>query len=441
MNTIGRDIPCSICKQHQAIYTCPRCSTRTCSLTCSKSHKEVLSCSGERDKTAYVPMNKYGWDTMANDYAYLEEVGRKTTDWGVEIVKGGYLANTISARGRGRGRGGKVFQTIRGKRDFLKMQLAARDIDMEVLPAGMDRRRLNQSTCDKRTKSPLLTVEFIFHAPRYTIYSPSSAESSSYTLLTHRNGLSSNLLEILRRNTQNQKKDALPSWVQSLFGSFKDDESPSLVYLITQPSDTVHPTPATVHHKRHPTNSLLLNLRNITFVEYPTIEVWEEGDFTGAIVEVDGTFVEGEEPRPTKRLRLGNTGGTNNLLQGYSSSEDDNNGGKEANVLGMLGTYGSDEDAEEGKDENEASYDSDGSQSEDLEAVVEPKGDHIREIFDAVGEPLSIQEEADWSDNDEGRDAVWEDSGDEEQQLERALERVRTRTVGVQGEQPTPPPT
>ena len=148
METTRRDIPCAVCKQSKAIYTCPRCLTRTCSMTCSKSHKELQSCSGERDKTAYVPMNKYGWGTMANDYAYLEEMGRKATEWGVEIVKGGYFANAISSRGRGRG--GKQYQIGRGKRDFLKTQLSVRDIDMDTLPAGMERRRLNQSTCDKK---------------------------------------------------------------------------------------------------------------------------------------------------------------------------------------------------------------------------------------------------------------------------------------------------
>jgi len=96
-------------------------------------------------------MNKYGWGTMANDYAYLEEVGRKSSEWGLEIVKGGYFANAISSRGRGRGRGTKRFQSGgRAKRDLLKTQLAARDIDMDMLPTGMERRKLNQSTCDKK---------------------------------------------------------------------------------------------------------------------------------------------------------------------------------------------------------------------------------------------------------------------------------------------------
>jgi hypothetical protein len=98
-------------------------------------------------------MNKYGWGNMANDYVYLEEVGRKAAEWDHDIVKGGFLASAVVAgrgRGRGRGRGarGAPRDVGRGKRDVLKMQLDARDIDMEMLPAGMEKRRLNQSTWD-----------------------------------------------------------------------------------------------------------------------------------------------------------------------------------------------------------------------------------------------------------------------------------------------------
>lgn len=96
-------------------------------------------------------MNKYGWGTMANDYTYLEEVGRKAAEWGFDIAKGGYLRSAfLASRGRGRGRGNGLDRALqggrRGKRDILRMQLDARDIDMEILPQGMERRRVNQST-------------------------------------------------------------------------------------------------------------------------------------------------------------------------------------------------------------------------------------------------------------------------------------------------------
>lgn len=144
---------CAICSA-PPIYVCPRCSTRTCSLPCSKSHKERDVCSGIRDKAAYVPLNAYGYAQLMSDYTFLEDMGRKTGDWGREIgrFEGGYstakggMRGGMRGRGRGHGRAGDG--RTRTKRDVLKMQLELRDIDMELLPPGMERRKLNQSTWD-----------------------------------------------------------------------------------------------------------------------------------------------------------------------------------------------------------------------------------------------------------------------------------------------------
>jgi len=149
---------CTLCST-PARYTCPRCSTLTCSLPCSRTHKSRTGCSGERNKAAYVQMNAYGWGTMMRDYCFLEEVGRKVGEWGGEIAREGYATNVKDTRGRGgarrangRGRGGRG--TSRGggssKRDLLKAHLDSLDIEMDVLPVGMQRRKVNQSTLDAR---------------------------------------------------------------------------------------------------------------------------------------------------------------------------------------------------------------------------------------------------------------------------------------------------
>lgn len=150
---------CAMCTHEYAKYTCPGCSMRTCSAACSSSHKSRMSCTGERNKVTYVPMNDYTWGKMMDDYVFLEDMGRKVGDWGAEIVRGGYMAGNANGRGRGnlRGQGrtrgrGRVGSGGSGqpktKRDILKMQLEARDIEMDLLPVGMERRQLNQSTWD-----------------------------------------------------------------------------------------------------------------------------------------------------------------------------------------------------------------------------------------------------------------------------------------------------
>ncbi|RUS17144.1 hypothetical protein BC937DRAFT_90371 [Endogone sp. FLAS-F59071] len=57
---------CHQCHANLPKYKCPRCSMRTCSLECSKQHKVTTACSGERSKTHFVPMSKYGEQEMMN---------------------------------------------------------------------------------------------------------------------------------------------------------------------------------------------------------------------------------------------------------------------------------------------------------------------------------------------------------------------------------------
>ncbi len=148
---------CAQCKHAPSKYTCPRCSIKTCSLICSRAHKAETGCSGERNKAAYIPMNEYGYGKLMDDYSYLEAARRKADEWKKEIdeqkldrpvvtgaVRGG-------ARGRGGLRGGGIHAFGEGSNRIRKMQaiqeeLARRDIEVQYLPEGMQRRMKNQST-------------------------------------------------------------------------------------------------------------------------------------------------------------------------------------------------------------------------------------------------------------------------------------------------------
>ncbi|RUP44553.1 hypothetical protein BC936DRAFT_149300 [Jimgerdemannia flammicorona] len=84
--------PCEQCHVRFSKYRCPRCSVRTCSLACSKSHKAATGCSGERSKNHFVPISKYGHQDMMSDsftsfhpisymptdYVFLEDLSRTT---------------------------------------------------------------------------------------------------------------------------------------------------------------------------------------------------------------------------------------------------------------------------------------------------------------------------------------------------------------------------
>jgi len=113
-------------------------------------------------------MNSYTWGTMVDDYAFLEEVGRRVGDWGREIVQGGYSNNVgsevsmrggIRGRGRGRGRGDRG-RGGNSKRDVLKLQLERKDIEVDLLPLGMERRKLNQSVWDLKCVCTIKILDF-----------------------------------------------------------------------------------------------------------------------------------------------------------------------------------------------------------------------------------------------------------------------------------------
>ena len=84
---------------------------------------------------------------MMDDYTFLESVGRKVEGWGREIARGRFGNGRPAVRGRGRG-GGSGGGASTTKRDVLKVQLDMRDIDMELLPVGMERRKMNESSWD-----------------------------------------------------------------------------------------------------------------------------------------------------------------------------------------------------------------------------------------------------------------------------------------------------
>ena len=194
-----------------------------------------------------------------------------------------------------------------------------------------------------------MTIEFVFHRAKDVLAPCTSAASASFTLLTHRNNLNLTIVDIIRRHIgQRTKKDAIPPWVKSLVSSAENEDNTLSLYLTAQhllPSHLM----SKVYHKLEPTHSLLIALRHKSFVEYPTIHVPEDGGFNGVVVDADGTLQEDQElPQPpAKRRRLDIVEGQKtiqNLLGDYNSDGDRDDKGEEANVLDMLGDYGSEEE-------------------------------------------------------------------------------------------------
>lgn len=49
---------CEMCKEKASKYTCPQCTTKTCSLECVKRHKAVGKCAGVSKSSEFVPRSR-----------------------------------------------------------------------------------------------------------------------------------------------------------------------------------------------------------------------------------------------------------------------------------------------------------------------------------------------------------------------------------------------
>ncbi|EJD01413.1 uncharacterized protein FOMMEDRAFT_158554 [Fomitiporia mediterranea MF3/22] len=400
---------CTQCNSQPSKYTCPRCQTKTCSLPCSRAHKTTTGCSGERDRTTYVPMNQYGYSALMNDYVFLEEVGRKVEGWGREIVSNKLHAvagatRGMSIRGRGmnarsRGRGmSRVFRHGHDKRSYLAMQLSIRDIEMDVLPHGMKRASQNMSVWDGKGKRALLTIELVFEPPP----DPFTREVlKSTSLISNKNDWDQTIRRIIKTNLKRSQKardyEALLQWL-----SLEDEDETvptSVLCLMKRPrtdDDSLVTNPTRPSYYKLDWNQKLSKaFRYKHFVEFPTIIVTDETSFSGILVDDSGATEDLHERQPKRRkLDVDQVRKTMSGLVGDYGSEDE----EEANVLETLANYSE-------NDEDDATSDQD---------VCGILGEADEEHADYAQDTLDTEPAADNLVVEDGSDDETLDWGDEE---------------------------
>ncbi|KAK2466461.1 hypothetical protein APHAL10511_002103 [Amanita phalloides] len=324
---------------------------------------------------------------MMNDYVFLEDIGRKVADWGNEIVRGGYM-NVTNMRGRG-GRRGAVARGkgTRTKKDVLKLQLEAQDIEMEQLAHGMERKRANQSFWDFKKKTAQLTIEFKLHVPT----------EPPFRMLTHRNDMNTPLLKLVQTHVSNAKKSHVPPWAKSLVTP--DAESPPPYFVMPAQRDdyptvelVTHPNKS-VYYQFNPTQPFSTLLKGTQFVEFPTIEVFEE--FKGTVIDTAG-FVSrigdvNDQPR-VKRRKIA----MQSILGEYGSGEEDQEDAGVRNEPRMLVEY-TDSVSEEGEESAEESDEMDGG---DVDVKVDPSV-LLQLIHEARDSGRWEDEEVEWSEGTE----------------------------------------
>ena len=200
-----------------------------------------------------------------------------------------------------------------------------------------------------------MTIEFKFHRPPG--HSPRPEMSDPFILLTHKNVIDSPLLSIIRahvpEHARSKKDSAIPRWVRSLV--FPDPDDPDSF----NPPQCVMPAKLdplstalqvkTGYYDMRPSEKLSVLLRGTHFVEFPTIEVWEE--FRGTIVDTTGAitrhFVADRRPKHPNWDPSAGKKTMETLLGGYGSDVEEGSDGEGDNptaLAALAGYAGSDDD-------------------------------------------------------------------------------------------------
>jgi hypothetical protein len=166
----------------------------------------------------------------------------------------------------------------------------------------------------------------------------------------------------MTERANSKKEGACPDWIKLLI--FPDPDDPEsftrpqcVMTAQLDPRAVVVSTSRTkaVYYRFDPSKPLGVLLRNTHFVEFPTIEIWEE--FRGTVVDTQGAVTQQpEEEHKPKRRKLTTKAGKkaiSGLLGGYGSDSEEET--ETQNVMSMLGGYaGSDDEEDAGEVREEA---------------------------------------------------------------------------------------
>ena len=264
-------------------------------------------------------------------------------------------------------------------------------------------------------------------------------------MLTHRNRLDhsllSNLSARLTERAQSKKKEKekpLPEWLIDLVVPPQDDASafsPPVCVMSTKldPLAAVSSThirgeglkpghlTRQAFYKLAYDQPLVEVLRHKQFVEFPTIEIWEDGAFNGTIVDDHGALVRGDVDseeddgwRRRKRRKLSKVEGKKalgGLLGGYGSESDEeesNEVKEENNVFKMLSGYA-------GSDDEEAAI------NDIVKPVAETQYDYELGDDDAEGETDDGEDDFEFEDEVDGGP----DAEKDPEAVARLLEQLR----------------
>ncbi|KAL8802970.1 MAG: hypothetical protein Q9182_003458 [Xanthomendoza sp. 2 TL-2023] len=144
---------CMICHIHPYKYCCPRCSSRTCSLTCIKRHKQWASCNGIRDPAAYLKPRELATPKgIDHDYNYLTSIERQLDNAERNADSRGILLYSDNQK--------KLHHPVKGEVP-LENAIKQCRVVIDRAPKGMSRHKQNETHWDRRAKRIIWTVEWV----------------------------------------------------------------------------------------------------------------------------------------------------------------------------------------------------------------------------------------------------------------------------------------
>ena len=390
-------------------------------------------------------MKEYGYGALMSDYVFLEDVGRKVKEWGRDIGKGKYQVTERDRMGGGKRK--------KSKREALQVQLETREIPLVLLPPGMERKRLNQSYYDSRSRSSPLFISFRLLSNVYVrrqkkiyltiefLFVKGHGTNDSIRLLTHKNDIDQTLLMILQTHAGDKLKQVAKrrakskvnpddstgaetplEWLKELVFPDPPDQlesfaPPLCLIQSSQPRTSRKRPKSRSYHSLDPFQKLSQSLRRKEFIEFPLIEVWEKDEFAASgFAESDqhsGLYekvVEEAGGRPRKRRKIGVMGKkrgeavVKGLLGGYGSSGDEEDEDDDQDSPGALVGLGQYEESEgegmQGAPDPDTVDDPEGTGSDD--GAVNPTV-LIKQLKSAgfTFDPVGLDDdEVDWGDDD-----------------------------------------
>ncbi|XP_066450883.1 box C/D snoRNA protein 1 isoform X2 [Eleutherodactylus coqui] len=203
------------------------------SLPCVKKHKVDVACSGVRDKTAFVPLSKFGDLHLLSDYRFLEDAGR---------VADAALRDVMLPR-----------QASNKFLNFLKNRARRQGIDLKLLPIGFSKRKANSTFFHKKEQKFFWHLKLQFPQSRAEYTEKRVAENKT-------------LNEILKTYIDPAESD--PTIRQRLREYVRSPADVKVLML----AERMAPGPDR-YYQLDSSKSLLENLKNKTVLEYPTLSV------------------------------------------------------------------------------------------------------------------------------------------------------------------------